>query len=564
MLTTPVDVSLTSTPVRMRLSMRLRLVLLVLISFILSLPVITITGSFFIPAPEIWQHLLDTVLKEYIINSVLLMLGVGLLSALLGIVPAWLVTMCRFPFSRQLEWALLLPLAIPAYIIAYTYTGVLEDYGPVQSFIREITGWQYGDYWFPEIRSMGGAITMLSFVLYPYVYLITRASFIEQSVCALEVARTLGCGPYKTFLRIALPLARPAIIVSLSLVLMETLADYGTVQYFGIAAFTTGIFRTWFGLGNSAAAAQLSALLMLFVMILIYIEYWSRKQQRYHHTSTRYSTLTQKKLKGWQAYFSFLVCMVPVLLGFIVPVFFLIKWAILTYKTVIDDHFTGLVWNSIFLAVCAAIVTTILALFLAYGKRSERNPAATLAVNISGMGYAIPGTVIAVGVMLPFAWLDKIMDSFFQMTFSFSTGLLLSGTLVAVMFAYIVRFLAVSLKTVDAGLTRIKPSMDEAARSIGLRGFNLVKKIHIPMMRGSLLTAVLLVFVDVLKELPATLILRPFNFNTLAIRAYELANEERLADAACPSLAIVLVGIIPVIYLSRTISSSRPGHDQRT
>jgi len=537
---------------------------LVFASLTLSLPLIVIAGSFLIPAQDIWQHLLRTVLPEYIVNSLVLMLGVGVMTALLGIAPAWLVTMCRFPGSRLLEWALLLPLAVPAYIVAYTYTGILDASGPVQSWLRAITGWSYGEYWFPEIRSMGGAIAMLSFVLYPYVYLISRAAFIGQSICALEVARTLGCGPYKTFFRVALPLARPAIIVGLTLVLMETLADYGTVQYFGIAAFTTGIFRTWFGLGNSAAAAQLSALLMLFIIILIYIEYWSRKQQRYHHTSTRYDALSQEKLKGWSAAIAIIVCGLPVFLGFLIPVGFLIKWALLTYESVVDQQFYILMWNSIALAACAALMATVLALFMAYGKRHYSNPITNSAVNISGMGYAIPGTVIAVGVMLPFAWLDQTIDHLFRTYFDISTGLLLSGTLSALMFAYMVRFLAVALKTVDAGLTKIKPAMDDAGRSLGMKMITLMRRVHMPMLRGSLLTAILLVFVDVLKELPATLILRPFNFNTLAIKAYELANEERLADAACPALAIVLIGIIPVIYLSRSISISRPGHEYST
>ena len=535
--------------------------ILFVLATLISLPLLVVVFSVFNPAPEIWRHLLDTVLSEYILNSIKLMLGVGLLSLILGIVPAWLTTMFRFPFSKQLEWALLLPLAMPAYIIAYTYTGVLDASGPIQTLIRDLTGWGFRDYWFPEIRSMGGAITMLSFVLYPYIYLISRAAFINQSVCSLEAARTLGCGPWKVFFRIALPLARPGIIVGLSLVLMETLADYGTVQYFGISAFTTGIFRTWFGLGNSAAAAQLSALLMVFVAVLVYVEYWSRQKQRYHHISTRFSSLVQKPLHGYQAVIATLVCSLPVIAGFLFPVCFQVNWALQTYVDVIDTAFLTLIWHSVLLAGLAAVIATALALFMAYGKRQTASTFTRLAVNISGMGYAIPGTVIAVGVMLPLAWVDTMVDSYFRSHFDVSTGLILSGTLFALLFAYTVRFLAVSLKTVDAGLTKIKPSMEEAGRSLGLSEFRLLRKVHIPMMRGSLLAAFLLVFVDVLKELPATLILRPFNFNTLAIRAYELANEERLADAACPSLAIVLVGIIPVIYLSQSISKSRPGHE---
>ncbi len=535
-----------------------------LISLLLSIPLLTVISSFLIPAGEVWDHLYETVLSEYISNSLVLMVGVGVMTVFLGITPAWLVTMYRFPGSGFLEWALLLPIAIPAYIIAYTYTGMLDVSGPVQSWIREFMGWHYGDYWFPEVRSLGGAIAMLSFVLYPYIYLLARAAFIEQSICVLEVARTLGCGPYKSFFKVALPLARPAIIVGLSLVLMETLADYGTVQYFGISAFTTGIFRTWFGLGSSAAAAQLSALLMMFVFILIGLEYWSRKQQRYHHTSTRYSTLSQRTLSGWIKVAAICSCWLPVILGFILPAGFLINWSLKTYSYVVDNSFFILMWHSIALAVCAALLAMVLALYMAYGKRRHTNNITRFAVNLAGMGYAVPGTVIAVGVMLPFAWLDNRIDAWLRTNFDFSVGLILSGTLFALMFAYMVRFLAVSLKTVDAGLGKIQPSMDEVGRTFGMKTFTLVRNIHMPIMRGSLLTAVLLVFVDVLKELPATLILRPFNFNTLAVRTYELANEERLADAACSALAIVLVGIIPVIYLSRSISRSRPGNDKST
>jgi iron(III) transport system permease protein len=297
--------------------------------------------------------------------------------------------------------------------------------------------------------------------------------------------------------------------------------------------------------------------------MLIYIEYGSRKQQRYYHAPAGYSPLVQKKLHGGRGIAAMSVCVLPVLAGFLIPLGYLIKLTMLTYRTMLNENFFRLFWNSLWLAGFTAVVATFLALFMSYGKRREPNPLVSLAVNLTGMGYAIPGIVIAVGVMMPFSWIDKIIDSFMRTHFNLGTGLLLSGTLAAVIFAYMVRFLAVSLKTVDAGLAKIKPSLEEAGRSAGLNSLNLIRKIHIPMLRGSLLAAVLLVFVDVLKELPATLILRPFDFNTLAIRAYELANEERLADAACPSLAIVLAGILPVIYLSRSISISRPGHDQR-
>lgn len=534
---------------------------LIFISVLFCIPLMIVFGSLIFPATAVWTHLYDTVLIDYVINSLVLLIGVGSLSLGFGVIPAWLVTMYRFPSSRTLEWALLLPMAIPAYIIAYSYTGLLDVAGPVQTTIREITGWQYRDYWFPEIRSIGGAVLMLSLVLYPYVYLLARAAFIEQSLCVLEVSRTLGCNATGAFRRVALPLARPAIIVGLSLVMMETLADYGTVQYFGVSAFTTGIFRTWFGLGDSLAAAQLSALLLSFVIVFLFLEKQSRKQARFHHTSNRYSTLMQHQLGGKSAGLAFSLCALPLCLGFIVPVFLLINRATATYPDVIDGDFYRVLFNSLLLALVTALLALMIALFMAYTNRTSNSWINRFMSRFVSTGYAIPGTVIAVGVLIPFAWFDNTMDRFFLNYFGIGTGLVISGTLFILIFAYLVRFLALSINTVEAGLTRIKPAIDEVARTTGMSMGSILRQIHIPMMRGSLLTAVLLVFVDVMKELPATLILRPFNFNTLAVRTYELANEERLADATVPALAIVLVGIIPVILISNLISRSRPGHE---
>jgi iron(III) transport system permease protein len=534
---------------------------LIVVTLLFSIPLAVVLGSVFFPEREVWTHLADTVLVDYIVNSLALLVGVGFFSLILGVIPAWLVTMYRFPMSRKLEWALLLPMAMPAYIIAYSYTGMLDVAGPLQTSIREVTGWQYRDYWFPEVRSLGGAITMLSLVLYPYVYLLARAAFIEQSICVLEVSRTLGCNAITAFQRVALPLARPAIMVGLSLVVMETLADYGTVQYFGVSAFTTGIFRTWFGLGNSLAAAQLSALLLVFVAAFLYLEKRSRRQARFHHTSNRYSTLMQQQLSKKQSLLALLSCATPILLGFIIPVCYLISLALDTYSDVLGKDFYLLLFNSLLLAFATAILALVIALFMAYSNRNTDSSLNRFLVRFVSMGYAIPGTVIAVGVLIPFAWFDNTLDEFLTTHFNISSGLLISGTVVTLIFAYLTRFLAVSISTVEAALIKIKPEMDEVAKTAGLRSFNILKRIHIPMMRGSLLTALLLVFIDVLKELPATLILRPFNFNTLAVRTYELANEERLADAAVPALAIVLVGIIPVIMISNSISRSRAGHE---
>lgn len=536
---------------------------LVILSLLFSIPLAVVLGSIFFPETEVWTHLANTVLTDYISNSFILLIGVGFFSLILGVIPAWLITMYRFPLSRYLEWAMLLPMAMPAYIIAYSYTGMLDVAGPLQTSIRELTGWQYHDYWFPDVRSLGGAITMLSLVLYPYVYLLARAAFIEQSICVLEVSRTLGCNAVDAFRRVALPLARPAIMVGLSLVMMETLADYGTVQYFGVSAFTTGIFRTWFGLGNSLAAAQLSALLLVFVAVFLYLEKRSRRQARFHHTSSRYSNLLQQQLNKGSGILALIFCALPIILGFIVPVCFLIDMALDTYSQILNKDFYLLLFNSLLLAFATAILALLIALFMAYSNRNTDSSINRFLVRFVSMGYAIPGTVIAVGVLIPFAWFDNTLDTFLTEHFNISSGLLISGTIVTLIFAYLTRFLAVSINTVEAALGKIKPVMDEVAKTTGMSSGGIIKRIHMPMMRGSLLTALLLVFVDVLKELPATLILRPFNFNTLAVRTYELANEERLAAAAVPALAIVLAGIIPVIMISNSISRSRAGNDPK-
>ncbi len=532
------------------------------VALVLALPVLVIFGHVFLPTGEVWAHLRETMLGEYVKNSLLLLFGVGIGVLVIGVPVAWLVSVCEFPGRRIFQWALMLPLAMPAYIIAYTYTGMLDFTGPVQMLIRDLTGLGYGQYWFPEIRSLTGAMLMLTLVLYPYVYLLSRAAFLEQSVCVLEVSRTLGSGPFAGFFRVALPLARPAVIAGLTLALMEVMADYGTVAYFGIPTFTTGIFRTWYGLADPGAAAQLAAVLLSFVFILILLERWSRMRARFHHTSSRYSNLPRYRLRGWKAAGAVTLCLLPVLFGFLIPAVQLSIWATQTTEHWLNAGFAQLVFNTFYLAILAAVIAVGLALILAYARRMQGGFITGFAVRVAGLGYAVPGTVIAIGVMLPFAWFDNALDAFMRDQFGLSTGLLLSGTLVALLFAYVVRFLAVSLQTVEAGLGKIKPSMDAAARSLGMRPMATLTRVHLPIMRGTLLTALLLVFVDVLKELPATLILRPFDFNTLAVRAFELAGDERLAESSSAALAIVLVGLLPVILLSLTIARSRPGQKQ--
>ncbi|KAA1194637.1 iron ABC transporter permease [Pseudohalioglobus sediminis] len=523
---------------------------LVATALLLSLPVLVILGSLALPFSPVWHHLIETVLSDYVVNSLLLMAGVGAGTFLLGVSMAWLVAMCEFPGRRLFSWALLLPMAMPAYIIAYTYTGMLDFSGPLQSWLRDSFGWRYGDYWFPQIRSLGGAICMLSLVLYPYVYLLARTAFAAQSTALLEASRSLGLGAGRTFFSVGLPMARPAIAGGVSLALMETLADFGTVDYFGVSAFTTGIFRTWYGLGELNTAAQLSSFLLLFVFTLFAIERSSRGRMRFHHAATR-GQVTRIQLQGWRQIVCTAAAACVVLAGFALPATQLLLWAAGPGSAQFDAAFFALAGNTFMLAALASCCCLGVALLLAYGKRLHPHRVETVAVRTAAMGYAVPGTVIAVGVLVPFAWLDNQVDGFLREHFGISSGLLLSGSLAALVFAYLVRFLAVSLQSVEAGLARIRPSLDDSARSLGASPASVLRRVHVPMLRASLLSALLLVFVDVLKELPATLILRPFNFNTLAVRTYELASDERLVDAAAPALAIVLIGLLPVILLNR-------------
>lgn len=531
----------------------------IVVAALVAFPVLVVLANIFVPTGDVWQHLADTVLWRYISNTLWLAVGVGLGTLIIGGGTAWLCSMCRFPGRTVFEWALLLPLAVPTYAIAFTYAGMFEFAGPVQSALRDWFGWGRRDYWFPEIRSLGGAITVMTLVLYPYVYLLARAAFLNQSVCALEIGRTLGRGPWRSFTGIAVPLARPALVGGMSLALMEALSDFGTVQYYGVDTFTTGIYRTWFALGDASAAAQLAATMLIFVAALLLAEQWSRRRARYHHTTNRFRPLPSYRLNGSSAVLASLACLAVLVAGFLLPAAQLAAWTVETWQQTIDARFAGLAWNSFRLAALTAILAVLVALLVSYAVRLGAGTAGRTAKRIAGLGYAVPGSVIAVGVLLPFAWLDTAVDDFSRAVFGVSTGLLLTGGIAALVFAYLVRFLAVSLNAVDSALAKVTTSMDGAARTLGAGPDAVLWRVHVPIIRAGLLTAGLLVFVDVMKELPATLILRPFDFNTLAVRAYELASDELLAESASAALAIVAVGIVPVILLSRAITRARPG-----
>ena len=504
-----------------------------------------------------WTHLSQTVLPDYILNTLWLCLGVGAGVGLVGVATAWLTTMHEFPGRRIFEWALVLPMAMPAYVMAYVYTDFLQFVGPLQTALRESFGWQHGDYWFPDIRSLPGAVLMFVCVLYPYVYLLARGAFLERASGMLEAARTLGMGPWRAFFSVSLPLARPAIAAGIALALMETLADYGTVAYFAVNTFTTGIYRAWFSLGDRVAAAQLASMLLGFVLLLLAIERSSRGRARYNNTTGRNRPMAGAQLSGLSAMLAMLVCSLPLLLGFIMPGALLLKMALLEGDAQFGERFVTLARNSFVLASITAVIAVMLALLLAYGARLSKSTLARALNRLVGLGYAVPGAVIAVGVLIPVTRLDTWLAAQWVNWFGYNPGLLLTGGVAALIYAYLVRVLGVALHTVEASLAKITPSMDDAARSLGLGQGETLRRVHAPMLRGSLLTAALLVFVDVMKELPATLVMRPFNFDTLATQAYTLASDERLAEASTASLAIVAVGLLPLIAISRQISRSR-------
>ena len=526
-----------------------------LVALLFIAPIAAVVFSIFGPSTGTWSHLVSTVLPEYIANTLWLLVGVALGVVFLGVGAAWLVSMCRFPGSGVFEWLLVLPLAMPAYVIAYAYTDLLQFAGPVQTALREATGWRVHEYWFPEIRSLGGAMAMFSLVLYPYVYLLARAAFLEMPVSAFEAGRTLGYGAWRGFFRLALPLARPGIAAGAALALMETLADFGTVSYFAVQTFTTGIYRAWLALGDPVAAAQLATLMLVFVAAILVFERANRGSSRFYDTGRR-SRISPYRLNGAKAWVAVAACAVPVLLGFVLPAWILARLAFSEG----DAHFftprmLGLIANSFTLAAVSAAAAIVLALILAYAARTDRGFLVAAAHRIAGLGYALPGAVIAVGILLPVARLDNMIDAWMTQVFGRGPGLLLTGSVVALVYAYLVRFLAVALQTVEAGLSKVTPSMDDAARGMGLSPVRTLFRIHVPIIRGSMLTAGLLVFVDVMKELPATFVMRPFNFDTLAVQAYNFASDERLAEAATASLVIVAVGLLPLLILCRAMAT---------
>ncbi len=536
----------------------------VVVAAIVSAPLLAIAWIALFPSENIWPHLATTILPRHSWNTLVLMAGNGLGVFLIGTGTAWLVATCEFPGRRTFEWALLLPLAVPAYIVAFVYTDIMEFAGPVQGLLRDLFGWQTKrDYWFPEIRSMGGAIFVMSFVLYPYVYLLARAAFLEQSASVLEASRTLGRSPWRTFLQVAMPLARPAIVVGIALALMETLADFGTVDYFAVNTLTVSVFNVWLGMGNAGGAAQIALVMLAFVVALVTLERIGRKGRRYHNTSSRQVKPRRYEIRSIARETATFACALPILLGFIIPAGVLTRHAIVFFDESWNAAFFGFARNSLLLATLAAVTAVAIAVFLAYGRRLT-GPTFGVLSRISLLGYAVPGAVLAIGVLVPFARFDNAVDALMRDWFGVSTGLLLSGTVFVLVFAYVVRFLAVGFGAVEASLGKIQPTMDMAARSLGAGTVRTLWRIHLPLIRGSLIAAATIVFVDSMKELPATLILRPFNFDTLATHVYQFASDELLEQSALSALTIVIAGIVPVILLSRAMRSAQEQRSRRS
>jgi len=470
------------------------------------------------------RHLAGTVLDNYSLNTLALIVIVGTATFMIGTGAAWLVTMTDFPGRRWMEIALVIPLAFPAYVLAYAYTHILDHPGIIQTMLRDLTGWGPRDYWFPEIRSLAGAAAMLSLVLYPYVYLLARAAFIGQSATTFLAARSLGKSPAVAFLTVSLPLARPAIAAGVLLTMMETIADFGTVSYFGVQTFATGIYTSWFSMADRGAAAQLSLGLLAFALLLAMLER------------------------------AMVLCGLPIAFGVAIPVIALSVMAVGSEQNLFSTRYVRFITNSLTLAAIAAVVTVAAAILLGSFARLRNSRAATGALYVGRIGYAVPGGVIAVGLLVPFAAFDNALDAWMRATFDVSTGLLFTGSIWLLIGAYMIRFLAAALGAYEGGIASVSRNIDAASRVLGENSIGTMRRVHVPILTPSLLTAALIVFVDVMKELPATLIMRPFNFDTLAVQAFRLASDERLNGAAVPSLLIGAIGLLPVTLLCRRVA----------
>ena len=521
------------------------------IAGVVAAPILVVALAWLTPAGDVWRHLVHTVLGELLRHTAVLMFGVGLGVFVLGAGLAGLIAMCEFPGRRVFDWALMLPLAVPAYVLAFVAVALLDFSGPVQGMLRTVFG---SSAWFPPIRSAGGVIGVMVLAFYPYVYMLARAAFLAQGRRMLETGRVYGLTPWAAFVRVALPMARPALAAGVALALMEALADFGAVAVFNYDTFTTAIYKAWQGLFSLPAAAQLASLLLLFVALALIGERQMRGRARYH-VALRQERVERYRLAGPRAWLATAACSIVLLLAFVIPVGQLLRWVWSAARVDLDARYLRFFFNTVFLGAAAAVVTTFCALLLAYTYRLKPDRWVAGAVRFATLGYALPGSVLAVGIMLSFVWLDQRLAQALQAGLGIAAGPLLTGTLVALLLAYGVRFMAVAYGPIDSSFERIKPSLWQAARSLGASNREILWRVSIPLLRSGLFSAGLLVFVEVMKEMPATLLLRPFGWDTLATRVFEMTSEGQWERAALPAVTLVLAGLIPVVMLVRRSTS---------
>ncbi len=531
-----------------RLSFWSSLPLAVLVVF--TAPILIVILSLFGGFSENWFHIFDFLIFDYVKSSLILVLGVASVVLAVGTVTAWLVTTYNFPGKRLFEWALILPLAIPPYILAYTFTGLFDPFGDANNLARSLLGMDSNFVLFPNVRNIYGAIIVFGFTLYPYVYLVSRSAFINLSRSMQESARLLGLSQFQVFYKLSLPLIRPAVIGGLMLVVMETLSDFGAVDHFAIQTFTTGIFRTWYGLYDLQTAMQLASLLLLIIVIFYILERSNRGNALYSSSNSTFSPNIEQNLYGINALLAFSLCFIPIFIGFLLPIIELSIWAYEVNLKFFNANFINTFINTIGLSLVTGLVCAALALLINFSERYKPLFVINRLSSLLSVGYAVPGLILAVGIVQLFVYLDT--------TFFSSLDVLLTGSLFGLILAYVIKTYALANSSIESGYERISNSLDDSSKILGTVGWSLLRKIHMPLLKTSILTSILLVMSDVIKELPATLILRPFNFETLAVSAYVYASEERMIQAAGPAIAIVMTGLIPIFFLSKMIRSSKP------
>ena len=526
------------------------------IAVVVLIPIVAVISLSFFPKENIWPHLISTTLPRYLFNSLSLMTITGILAGCMGVLSAWFVAMKEFPGRKVFEWALLLPLSIPTYIAAYALVDFWEFAGPAQTALRDIFGWTSAkQYWFPEVRSRGAAIIVFAFALYPYVYLLARSAFREQSSCALETSRALGCGPWASFWKVGLPLARPAVVVGVSIVMMETLNDFGAVEFFAVQTLTTGIFTVWLEASNSGGAAQIASVILVLVLGLLVMERLGRKQSKFHQLSKSARPPVRETLSPLAEFCAVALCSIMIGVGFVMPFSIMLYHALANPELWLKSDLWTAAGTTVWISIVAAIVTVSAGVLLIYAVRLSSAKWTRFVLPLTAIGYAAPGAVIGLGILIPMAAFDNILADWMEATTGVDIGLLITGTAAAVIFAYCVRFFAIAYGAVDAAFGRITPNMGMASRSLGLGKGSTLKRVHFPLMRGSLLTAALLIFVDSSKELPATLLLRPFGFDTLATHIYGYASLEDINGASPAAIVVILVSLLAVGIVAKTSQS---------